>query len=162
MSPHQLLVHYIRGSSTNTDDPRVPQTNFPVQTYEELTHNPNFYPDPNAATDRYFRQEVYEKAVESDKDPSNQMLFKSLTGDAVQKKDIKFNNMVPFFGSNVTQRTCGYDGNESIPLDSYSGSGSQQIRKKAQGSSFQTTERHPLHTWSPHPHRLHSIQNEPI
>jgi hypothetical protein len=131
--------------------PRVPQTNFPVQTYEELTHNPNFYPDPNAATDRYFRQEVYEKAVESDKDPSNQMLFKSLTGDAVQKKDIKFNNMVPFFGSNVTQRTCGYDGNESI-LDSYSGSGSQQIRKKAQAPLFKPqkdihyTHGVPIHT----------------
>ena len=43
--------------------------------------------------------------------------------------------MVPFFGSNVTQRPTKFGGNESI-LDSYSGSGSQIIHKKEQAPLF--------------------------
>ena len=43
--------------------------------------------------------------------------------------------MVPFFGSKVTQRTVGLNGNESI-LDSYSGSGSQIIHKREQAPLF--------------------------
>ena len=42
--------------------------------------------------------EVYEKQVNNGEDPANNLKFKSLTGSMVQKKDIKFNNMVPFYG----------------------------------------------------------------
>jgi len=112
-----------------TGIPTKPPVNFPVETYEQLTDNPAFYPSPNAATDRYYRQEVFEKGVEDKGHPSNSTLFKSLTGDEVQKSDLKFNNMVPFFGSNVTQRTGKFNGNESM-LDMMNGSGSTKIRKK--------------------------------
>ena len=125
----------LKPGSIETGKPRVPRTNFPIQTYEKLTDNPKFYPAPNAATDRYYRQDVYEKQVEEGGNPSNGMLFKSLTGDMVQKKDIKFNNMVPFFGAKVTQRTTGYNGNEAL-LDQSTGYGSQQIRKKEQAPLF--------------------------
>jgi hypothetical protein len=118
--------------------PVTPHINFPVQTYSDIGENPASYPSPNTATDRYFKQDVYEKKVENG-DPSNSTMFESLSGDSVQKKDIKFNNMVPFFGSNVTQRTSGYNGNESI-LDSYSGSGSQIIHKKEQAPLFAPQE----------------------
>ena len=118
-----------------TGAPVNPAINYPVQTYTDVGQNVASYPAPNAASDRYFRQDKYEKDVEEGKNPSNSMLFKSLSGDMVQKKDIKFNNMVPFFGSKVTQRTTGYSGNESI-LDSYTGTGSQVIHKKEQAPLF--------------------------
>ena len=121
--------------NVKTGLPVSPPENFPVQTFADVGENPASYPSPNAATDRYYRQDVYEKKVEAGGDPTNAMLFKSLTGDSVQKKDIKFNNMVPFFGSNVTQRTTKFGGNESI-LDSYSGSGSQIIHKREQAPLF--------------------------
>jgi len=121
--------------NVKTGVPVTPPVNFPVQTFADVGDNPASYPAPNTATDRYYRQDVYEKKVEAGGDPTNSMLFKSLSGDSVQKKDIKFNNMVPFFGSNVTQRTTKFGGNESI-LDSYSGSGSQVIHKREQAPLF--------------------------
>ena len=125
----------LTGGNIETGEPFRPPTNFPNQTYSNLTKNTKYYPAPNAATDRYYQQKVYEKKVEDGGDPANAMLFKSLTGADVQKCDIKFNNMVPFFGSKVTQRTCGYNGNESL-LDQMQGRGSQQITKRAQAPLF--------------------------
>ena len=61
--------------------------------------------------------------------------FHSLSGNKLTAKDLKHNNMVPFFGSKVTQRTVGLNGNESI-LDSYSGSASQIIHKREQAPLF--------------------------
>ena len=109
--------------------------NYPVQTFSDVGHTPSSYASPNAATDRYFQQDVYEEKVDNDQDPTNSALFKSLNGDMVQKKDIKFNNMVPFFGSSVKQRTANFKGNENI-LDNYNGSGSQVIHKKEQAPLF--------------------------
>ena len=135
-SPEQGQIrHSLPMGGIATGAPVNPAINFPVQTYSDVGQNVASYPAPNAATDRYFRQDKYEKEVEDRKNPSNATLFKSLSGDMVQKKDIKFNNMVPFFGSNVTQRTTGYSGNESI-LDSYTGTGSQVIHKKEQAPLF--------------------------
>ena len=100
--------------NVKTGIPVKPPVNFPVQTFADVGDNPASYPAPNTATDRYYKQDVYEKKVEAGGDPTNAMLFKSLSGDSVQKKDIKFNNMVPFFGSNVTQRTTKFGGNNSL------------------------------------------------
>ena len=118
-----------------THKPMAPPINYPKPTYAGLTENVKYYPAPNAATDRYFQQKVYEKKVEEGGDPTNAAVFQSLTGSDVQKCDIKHNNMVPFFGSKVTQRTTGFNGNESI-LDNLNGSGSTQITKRAQAPLF--------------------------
>ena len=115
--------------------PVNPSVNYPKPTYSELTSNTKYYPAPNAATDRYYQQKVYEKKVEEGGDPTNVARFQSLTGSDVQKCDIKHNNMVPFFGSKVTQRTTGFNGNEGL-LDQMQGRGSQQIRKKEQAPLF--------------------------
>tara|TARA_B110000046_G_scaffold85802_1_gene93828 strand:+ start:2920 stop:4749 length:1830 start_codon:yes stop_codon:yes gene_type:complete len=124
---------------TNTGQPANIPTNYPVQTYDDIGTNPATYPAPNTATDRYFRQNVYEKKVENKEKVSNSTLFKSLTGNSVQKGDIKFNNMVPFFGSKVTQRTSDFGGNEGL-LDAYTGVGSQDIQKKEQAPLFAPKE----------------------
>ena len=118
-----------------TGVPVKPVQNYPTQKYQQLSNNNAFYGSPNAATDRYYQQNVYEEAVETGMDPTNTTTFKSLTGNDVQKKDIKFNNMVPFFGSNVKQRTFDQGRGQSV-LDNMAGVGSQQVRKKAQAPLF--------------------------
>lgn len=131
-APNQRSLH---AGHVKSHLPIKPPVNFPKPTFSELTSNTKYYPAPNAATDRYFQQRNYEKQVEDQKDPTNAGLFKSLSGSDVQKCDMKHNNMVPFFGSKVTQRTTGYNGNESI-LDNLQGRGSQQITKRAQAPLF--------------------------
>ena len=54
--------------------------------------------------------------------------FQSLTGETVNSSSLEHNNMVPFFGSKVTQGT-GDKGYEGV-LDLYTGSGSQQNKKE--------------------------------
>ena len=68
------------------------------------------------------------KKVENKEEVSNSTLFKSLTGDSVQKADIKFNNMVPFFGAKVTGPQINSH-NESH-LDNRAGSGTLNIDGK--------------------------------
>jgi len=50
---------------TNTGRPANMPTNYPIQTYDDIGENPATYPASNVATDRYFRQNVYEKKVEN-------------------------------------------------------------------------------------------------
>ena len=66
--------------------PATSRTNYPAQTFSDIGHEPASYASPNSATDRYYQQDVYEKKVETSKDPTNNNLFKSLNGDMVQKK----------------------------------------------------------------------------
>ena len=120
--------------------PVNPVQNYPVQKYKELGENTAYYPSPNTATDRYYQQDVYEKEVENGGNPSNNLQFQSLTGDNVQKKDIKFNNMVPFFGAKISGQTFDYGrGAGQAILDSKIGTGKQFIKKKAQAPLFKPT-----------------------
>jgi len=112
----------------------IPPTNFPVQTYSELPANVKYYANANAATDKYYQQDAYEKAIES-KELNGSVHFQSLTGDIKPAKSIKHNNMVPFFGSHVTQQTVNLDSTEGR-LDNLQGAGSQQFRKKEQAPLF--------------------------
>jgi len=123
-----------------TGKPIDPVQNYPVQKMKELGENTSYYLSPNAATDRYYQQEVYEKAVENPNVSANQNKFKSLTGENVQKKDIKFNNMVPFFGAKITGQTFDYsNGAAASILDNRAGTGKQWIKKKAQAPLFKPT-----------------------
>lgn len=129
----------LKMGDATTGQPSDKPTNYPIQTYDDIGKNPKTYPGKNSISDRYFRQDVYEQKVQNGENPSNNSMFQSLSGDAVQKKDIKFNNMVPFFGSKVTQRTVGFDGNEGL-LDNYTGGGSQDIQKREQAPLFAPQE----------------------
>ena len=113
---------------------QVPPINYPVETYSSLPNNVQYYENPNTATDKYYQQTAYEEAVNK-QHLRESVHFESLTGDIKPAKALKHNNMVPFFGSHVTQQTVNLDSNESL-MDNMQGSGSQQIRKKAQASLF--------------------------
>jgi len=57
----------------------IPPVNYPVQTYGELGDNVNYYQNPNAATDKYYQQDSYEKAINKGL-TKKAAVFHSLTG----------------------------------------------------------------------------------
>ena len=97
----------------------------------QLISSPNYYNSPNAPIDKHYQQSVYEKETETDTTTYN-----SLTGEKVQRSDLKHNNMVPFFGSKVKQ-SLNY--NEGI-LDNKNGSGAQFIKKQEIAPLFKPEE----------------------
>lgn len=117
----------------NLPNHQTPVINYPVENNHNLASNPRRYPSGQAATDKYFQEQVYKNKTQESNNDSNE--FQSLTGKKITANDLEHNNMVPFFGSKVTQRTVGHNGNESV-LDSYSGSGSQIVHKREQAPLF--------------------------
>lgn len=119
----------------------IPPQNYPVvgaQGMLDLKTQPDHFPAPNAPVDKIFNSAVWEnKAVEASMAPGAST-YMSLTGNAATAADFSHQNMVPFFGSRVRQRT-NIDGNESI-LDNIQGAGSQFIHKQEQAPLFKPQE----------------------
>uniref|UniRef100_A0A6C0KDH1 Uncharacterized protein n=1 Tax=viral metagenome TaxID=1070528 RepID=A0A6C0KDH1_9ZZZZ len=117
-----------------SNNPLIKNTgpNYPKKTIATVQDNVNYYPNANAATDRYFQQENYEEAS-SQQEKDHQ--FFSLTGNQVDKSKFNHNNMQPFFGARVTQRTSGFESNETV-LDNLQGSGTQMFNKQEQVPLF--------------------------
>ena len=91
---------------------------------------------PNCATDKYFVQNEMQQNSGSVSKVEQMQNFQcdSLTGNKIEAKDFKHNNMVPFFGSKIRGRT--YDYNADTTLDNMQGAGSQHIRKTEQAPLF--------------------------
>ena len=106
---------------------KLPVRNFPKDTKKDLLNETNVqtYSGYKNKNDNLFQPTGYKKAMENNNTLEG---FTSLTGENVQAKDMEHNNMVPFFGSKITQNT-GSRGNEGI-LDLYTGTGSQQKKKE--------------------------------
>ena len=98
--------------------------NYPTQSNEDLVNRTNVqtYPGYKNTTDEYYLPENHTPPK------NNNNSFKSLTGEVVAQSELDHNNMVPFFGSKITQNDVnkGYDG----LLDIYTGSGNQQNKKE--------------------------------
>ena len=103
----------------------VPSTN--------ASNSVNAYSNPNQATDKYYDETIVE---EHDREQNIQNVENviSLTGEAMDVKSFKHNNMVPFFGSKVTQSSDvkGYEG----LLDIYTGSGNNSVKKQGIAPMF--------------------------
>mgnify|MGYP006082102015 CR=1 FL=1 len=112
----------------------TPDINYPKPDNSGLAKNVKYYKKPNAAVDKYFKTNSWENNT-TERDTKGNVSFKSLTGNTVKPTDLKHNNMQPFFGSRVKQRTSNFHGNESI-LDNRNGSGSQNFQKKARAPLF--------------------------
>jgi hypothetical protein len=134
----------------NSDNyPLMPDIHNPLDATEALDHN-NAY-DGQTYTDKYFNvmdprnkvmQEKHGQRPTGDYRPGQNMgeqKFTSLMGQNVDPDYFRHNNMVPYFGSKIKQRQFETNQFESL-LDSYAGSGSQQIDKKAQSPLFQPEE----------------------
>ncbi|MFY7728122.1 MAG: hypothetical protein ACOVRN_01250 [Flavobacterium sp.] len=121
--------------NTNT-----PPQNFPVPNINQLVDTVDKYPNPNAATDKYFDQNVYQQKERQgiDVGQNPQKIF-SLTGDYLDSDQFQHNNMKPFNGGKVKGRTYDMNITESI-MDNMVGSGSQVIRKIEQAPLFKPEE----------------------
>ena len=114
----------------------IPPQNFPVTNINQLVDTVQEYPNPNAATDKYFNQNLYEQKVRNHIPVSkNPQEVYSLTGNYLDSQQFKHNNMVPFNGGKVKGRTYDMNISESV-LDNMIGSGSQVIKKIEQAPLF--------------------------
>ena len=118
----------------------IPPQNFPVLNTKQLVNTVQNYPNPNAATDKYFNQNSYEqnerKGVSVGQNPQD---IYSLTGNYLDSTQFKHNNMMPFNGGKVKGRTYDVNITESV-LDNMIGSGSQTIKKIEQAPLFKPEE----------------------
>jgi hypothetical protein len=122
-------VNYL--PNTNT-----PAQNYPIANVKQIMDTVEEYQNPNAATDKYFDQNVYEKRVLAGQDVGqNPQEIYSLTGNYLDSNQFKHNNMVPFNGGKVKGNTYNTNIAESV-LDNMIGSGSQMIKKIEQAPLF--------------------------
>lgn len=118
----------------------IPPQNYPVSNINQLVDTVQEYPNPNAATDKYFNQNLYQEKVNNNKNVGNtpQQIF-SLTGNYLDSAQFKHNNMVPFNGGKVKGRMYDANISESV-LDNMAGTGSQIIKKIEQAPLFKPEE----------------------
>ena len=117
----------------NTD---IPPQNFPVSNINQLVDTVQEYPNPNAATDKYFDQNAYQQRVRNNAPVGqNPQQIYSMTGNYLDSEQFKHNNMVPFNGGKVKGNTYDVNIAESV-LDNMIGSGSQTIKKIEQAPLF--------------------------
>ena len=113
-----------------------PPQNFPITNINQLVDTVQEYPNPNAATDKYFDQNLYQQKVRNNvpvgKNP--QQIY-SMTGNYLDSEQFKHNNMVPFNGGKVKGNTYDVNIAETV-LDNMIGSGSQVIKKIEQAPLF--------------------------
>lgn len=126
--------------------PETIPINYPTQSKVSQT-NPRYFPSPNQATDKYFDQTVY-KTIEKN-NPLNSVggnvqSAVGLTGEKINKKNFKHNNMIPFFGGKVKGASVSADIAQT-QLDNMQGQGSQFIKKTEQAPLFKP---HANMTWS--------------
>ena len=129
----------------------VPPDNYPVfksKTGYDANEYSNF-PNPNAATDKYYEQSVFENVANGGPDFGGKTQFgdtyqqrrqvMSLTGKPVDAAEFKHNNMAPFFGAKIRGRTTDADVHESV-LDTMNGAGSQWVSKTEVAPLFKPQE----------------------
>ena len=108
--------------------------NYPEDKKRDLLNKTNVqtYQGYKNSSENFYQPDGYKKALENNE--QKQDTFKSINGEEMTTKNMKHNNMVPFFGSKITQQG-GNRGFESI-LDNYTGAGSQLIKKEGIAPMF--------------------------
>ena len=114
----------------------IPPQNYPTMNEKELVDTVQEYPNPNAATDKYFDQNSYERRANAGENLGRIIpQVYSLSGNYLESKEFKHNNMVPFFGSKIHEHPYKNNNAETV-LDNMIGSGSQLIKKIEQAPLF--------------------------
>lgn len=114
----------------------VPALNYPTLKNTDIADTAQEYLNPNVASEKYFNQNVYENRVnQGDKVASQIQGIYSLTGNYLESKEFKHNNMVPFYGGKIKGYTYDVGMAESV-LDNMAGTGSQTIKKIEQAPLF--------------------------
>jgi len=105
-----------------------PVINYPKEIRDDLLNETNVqtYQGYKNKNENLYQPTGYKKALEINENKVGEI--QSLTGNTIMSTEFEHNNMVPFFGSKVTQSSTdkGYEG----VLDLYTGAGSQQNKKE--------------------------------
>jgi hypothetical protein len=125
--PQPMVEGFGENTLPNTKKPPV---NYPIENLKDLKTNISKYNGKKTGVENFYKGNNY---TEARKRSSNNTGFKSLNGEIMSTGDLEHNNMVPFFGSNVSQPSLDR-GNSRLNL--YTGSGEEQIKKREQGSLF--------------------------
>jgi hypothetical protein len=136
------MLYQINNDIENYENMQLPntntiRTNYPVNspiTDKNIQH----YPSPNQATDKYFKQDMYEEIAESG-NKLNPMSGDSLVGPPIDKSNFKHNNMTPYFGAKIRGGTVDSNITEGV-LDNKQGGGSQHFKKQAVAPLFAPEE----------------------
>ena len=121
---------------SNAKQAEIP-INYPINS-PDLSESPQHYIDSNHTTDKYFKKSIFEKVEQNNPRDSvggSIQSSTSLTGNPINKKDFKHNNMVPYFGARIKGGGASADNAES-QLDNMQGSGSQHRVKIEQAPLF--------------------------
>ncbi len=114
------------GLKSKLPNTSIPNKNYPTKQPIDTTSK-NYtreYYNANQTTDKFFNNNVSQKLLNPE---IANKTFKSINGDCFEAKDFTHNNMVPYFGSKVTQPNLV--SHQPAILDNNSGNGSQLIRK---------------------------------
>ena len=107
---------------------KPPVINYPKEIREDLLNETNVqtYQGYKNQNENFYQPTGYKKALENNESKVGEI--QSLTGNTITSSNFEHNNMVPFFGSKITQSSTdkGYEG----VLDLYTGAGSQQNKKE--------------------------------
>ena len=90
-------------------------TNFPTLSQNRPFDNMQEYSNPNTATDKYFNQTEYEnKQNKGVRVGDTMQSIYSMTGNYLDSKEFKHNNMVPFYGGKIKGYTYDTQISESV------------------------------------------------
>jgi len=137
--PKNMLVENFQTAGANRNalpNTNIPPQNYPVTNMNQLLDNVAEYQNPNSATDKYFNQNYFEKKENDGIRVGNtpQDVY-SMSGNYLNSKEFKHNNMVPFYGGKIKGYTYDMNIAETV-LDNMAGTGSQVIKKIEQAPLF--------------------------
>ena len=114
--------------------------NYPIVDKTDLRKTVQNYNGHKSGVEHYFNPEIFDNKKKLQQ--NTQSSFVSLNGNKINANDLEHNNMVPYFGSKITQNT--QHSNREGLLDTYTGMGKQRI-KKTSNAPFFKNEKHLTH-----------------
>ena len=124
-------------SNANLPNTDVPLVNYPVDEKVSYSNDVEYYPNPNQATDKYFKQLNYEDKVPNGVFTPVEQTMTDMAGRSVNMTDFVSDNMVPFFGKQKSLGDAFQDrGQNSQMLDQLVGNGSLQHSKQETAPLF--------------------------
>ncbi len=139
-SPELDLMYKTIAGQSYPSEPRPGLQGTPLGYAREMPPtSPYSLPDPAPLEAQKPMVEMRSDGVETEPNYSNkQFVVSALTGQKIPSSEFRHNNMVPFYGGSIKQNMTA-TANQNR-LDSYTGSGVTQIRKKEVDAMFNTAQ----------------------
>ena len=121
----------MEGFNNTLPNTRHKPNNYPIEDFKDVKHSVSKYSGKKTGVEEFYKNENYSEARKNAMNSSNE--FTSLTGQQLNVGNLEHNNMVPFFGSNVSQQSIDKN---SQRLNLYTGTGQENIVKREQAPLF--------------------------